>query len=162
MHDIYEGVSRYVMTVVINILLEEGACTLDYLNKRIVEIDYGPDSGNKPPTVTYDKKSVRLGMSSAVCRHFLAYFGLLIGLTVPEVGLDNPRLTMIQKAYKFYILLRKCEEVIMTRRVNAGLAANLRDFISYLNDPTEIPPPHPLPQHASKIWSCLPLVVYAI
>lgn len=135
MHDVYEGVAKYVLTLVINILLDNRVFDLPYLNGRIIEFNYGPDSDNKPPPLSYSKKSVRLRLSATECSNLLKYFGMLVGHKVPWVDVDVPHedLTKVQKAYKLYILLCKCEEIIMARRVNDGLSANLRDFVYDFN-----------------------------
>lgn len=133
MHDLYEGVAKYVMTLVVNILIREGAFQLEYLNKRLVEFNYGPDSDNKPPPITIDHQSVKLRMSSSECSHFLAYFGLLVGHKLPHFDMEEENLTNSQEAYKLYFLLCKCVEVIMARHVSEGMAAILQGYVSDMN-----------------------------
>lgn len=54
MHDILEGVARYTMTLIINSLLTKKFFTIQELNDRAKTFDYGPDTNNKPPSLSLE------------------------------------------------------------------------------------------------------------
>lgn len=130
MHDFYEGVAKYVLTEILNTLIRGKVFTLEFLNLRLAEFQYGPDSDNKPPQLSWTEGGIKIRFSASECLIFLRYFGMLVGHVVPEVDLDDPcQKSPTQLAYKLYVTLKKVEELIMTRRVSEGTAANLRVWL---------------------------------
>ena len=86
LHDVFEGVCKYDMRLIINYYIRNQTFSLPLLNNRLEFYDYGPiDKSNKPPLLTFDKKDViRLKMSGSEMAHFMKYFGLLAADLVPE------------------------------------------------------------------------------
>lgn len=134
MHDINEGISKYLITVVLNSLISEGAFDLSYLNNRLLEFNFGPDSDNKPPPLSMEKGSVKVKMSATESSHFVTYFGLLVGHKIPRFDMDDDaKLSTSQKCYHLYILLRKCVELVMARHVSEGMAVLLEEYVAKMN-----------------------------
>lgn len=140
MHDMLEGVCRYTMKVIIEGLVEKRCFTVNYLNSRIVEFDYGPDSDNKPPTIKCgNSKCVLIKMSSAECHRFVRYFGLMIGHLVDEVcnimrtdrHREVPSLIKYYEYYELYLLLRKIMDIVLTEQVYPEL---MEVFSIYIRD----------------------------
>jgi hypothetical protein len=141
MHDLLEGVCRYTMKVIIENLIEKNYLTLDYLNSRIIEFDYGPDSNNKPPTLKkISANSVQIKMSASECHRLVRYFSLMIGHLVDEV--HNRRIGGHRKVlsstnyeyYELYLLLRKIMDIILTEQVYPQLAEVLAIYIKDFNE----------------------------
>lgn len=59
MHDVYEGVHRYVMPKVINYLISKKYFSLETLNSRVRFFQYDTDERNVPPVIT--KESLKNG-----------------------------------------------------------------------------------------------------
>lgn len=92
MHDMYEGVARYTMQVVLKGLIAKNSrFTLEYLNSRIKNLRYGPDRYSKPTQIGPSKKrggNFNIRMSASEMRNFVAYFGLLVGHKVDPYDPD--------------------------------------------------------------------------
>lgn len=90
MHDMFEGVARYVMLVVLKGLIHKTNCfTLSLLNDRIKNLSYGPDSSSKPmPISAAPSNNFTIRMSASEMRTFVAYFGLMVGHRVEVVDYD--------------------------------------------------------------------------
>lgn len=86
MHDILEGVAKYVMQfVLIQCIRHLNFFTLTQLNNKIHAFEYGPDCRNQPSTFSIEhliQGNVR--QSSSEMLTFLRYFSLLVGEYVPR------------------------------------------------------------------------------
>lgn len=86
MHDLLEGVIKYDLSFLISYyVLELKLFSLEVLNNRITNFDYGPDKGSKPSILNMDhirKDTVRLSASEMMS--LVRYFGLLVGDFIPQ------------------------------------------------------------------------------
>lgn len=94
MHDLLEGVARYVMTFVINISyqyhISRSLPPIKTLKEKMLSFNYGPDSGSKPSTcLLSDSKAgaIKLKTSATEMQTLIRYFGLIAGYYIP-VGDD--------------------------------------------------------------------------
>lgn len=126
MHDILEGVSKYVIAfLILKYTRDLKYFTLQILNDRIENFDYGPDSTSKPCSLSMEhisKGNVRLSASEMLS--FLRYFGLIIGDFVPTD--DN--------YWQIYIVLRKILDLVMSTTINEASCELLKVFVSELNE----------------------------
>lgn len=84
MHDLYEGVYRYDMALIINELINNNFITLEILNERIKYFTYD-DFENIPPPVKLDHLKKRCIVFSASEMHcFVKNFRFLIGDLIPD------------------------------------------------------------------------------
>lgn len=101
MHDILEGVSKYIMTLIIIYYIRNAKYfSLSLLNERIQSFFFGPDERNKPCALSWEninQGNIRLSASEMLS--FIRYFGLIIGEFVPK---EDP----------FWKLYTKLREVI--------------------------------------------------
>ena len=86
MHDIWEGILRYIMCILILHYEEKKIFKLDFLNGRIGCYDFGlTKKGNRPPFIKHEKLvSEVLGLSASESVTFTKHFGLIIGDKVPK------------------------------------------------------------------------------
>lgn len=123
MHDLFEGVCGYSMTLIINGLLDRGYFTLEFLNRRISEFNYGYDNNSKPPILSWQSNSIHWKMSSSECMVFVNYFSILVG---DKVRIDD-------NFYALYILLREIINSVMTDSVYSELCTILKHLIAEFN-----------------------------
>ena len=136
MHDILEGVAKYTLGNVLHSLIyEEKLFTLETLNKRIQEFDYGDvEVGNRPQKITVDtckdsknkgkKTKIRIKQSAAEATCLTRYLSLIIGDLVPPKN----------KYYKLYLVLRKILDIVTSSRVTESDAYTLRDLVAKHNE----------------------------
>lgn len=85
MHDFYEGICHYSLSIMLLTLIDEHYFDLDTLNERVQNLDLGLDSGNRPPFISRDhllREKFKMSASEMNC--FVRYLGLMIGDLVPE------------------------------------------------------------------------------
>lgn len=97
MHDLLEGVCHYDLCAILNYLIfVHQYFTLETLNERVQNFNYGPDYGNKPTLITADRiREEKLKMSASEMMFFVRNFGLMIGDLV----------TANDEAWKLYTVL---------------------------------------------------------
>lgn len=126
MHDILEGVGKYVMSfLIIKYIRDLKYFTLQILNDRIDNFDYGPDSTSKPCALSMEyisKGNVRLSASEMLS--FLRYFGLLVG---DFVSTDDDY-------WQLYIVLRKIMDLLMSSMINEASCQLLKFLVAELNE----------------------------
>lgn len=127
MHDILEGVCKYVLQSFIYefIFGENKYFTLQTLNNRIQSFDYGHENSNKPPIILAHriKKKMTLKMSASEMMCVTRYFGLIIGDLIPE---DN-------KHWEMYKCLRQILNIVTSPRIIRSDAHTLQTIIAKLN-----------------------------
>ncbi|XP_043481648.1 uncharacterized protein LOC122510809 [Leptopilina heterotoma] len=86
MHDLFEGVCHYDLCAILDYLIFfRQFFTLQTLNERIQNFNYGPDYGNKPTLITRDHiRGEKLKMSASEMMFFVRNFGLMVGDLVPD------------------------------------------------------------------------------
>jgi len=86
MHDVLEGVCKYDMSFLIFYYVNDlKLFSLEVLNDRMVNFDYGPDKGSKPSVLNIEnirKHGIRQSASEMMT--LFRYFGLLIGDFIPR------------------------------------------------------------------------------
>lgn len=126
MHDILEGVGKYIMALVISKYIKRFKYfSLELLNTRLQTFAYGPDTRNKPvelSMVHINKRHIRLSSSEMLT--FIRYFSVLIGDKVPGGDMY----------WALYIKLREVLELAMATSVWVGLNAVMRDCVTQLNE----------------------------
>lgn len=79
MHDILEGVAKYVMVVVlIHYIQDVNMFSIEMLNQKIQGFSYGPDERNAPCTLAWEhinQGNIRLSASEMLT--LIRYFSLL-------------------------------------------------------------------------------------
>lgn len=84
MHDILEGVARYVMNFVVNYYLDLSLLHVNTLHEKVNAFNFGPDFGSKLCNCfVVDVKSVKVKTSAAEMLCLIRYFGLLVGYYIP-------------------------------------------------------------------------------
>lgn len=85
MHDLSEGVIKYIMSSLLVALIDECKLfTIELVNNKISSFDFGPDKGDAPVTLSIDhlrKGNVCLAASEMMT--FCRYFGIMFGDLVP-------------------------------------------------------------------------------
>lgn len=122
MHDILEGVGRYVSARIIKELILSGIITLKFLNDRIDETDFG--NYNRPPhiTVQHLKKGI-VKMSASEMSSFILFFSVLVGDKVPE---EN-------ESWSLYLLLREILLMVSARTITENTHLDLKEKIQEFN-----------------------------
>lgn len=86
MHDLYEGVMKYVMNALLITFIDKlKYFGIQLLNNKLASFDYGPDNANIPVSLSLDnlrKGNLRLTASETAV--FYRYFGIMFGDLVPQ------------------------------------------------------------------------------
>ena len=127
MHDILEGVCKYVMRAIIfAFIFKEKYFTLDYLNYRIQNFEYGRiEISNKPSIIQLHKlkNKIDLNMSASEMLCLTRYFGLIIGDRIPEED----------KWWELYVYLRQIIGIVTSSRIVLADIYALKSFVKRLN-----------------------------
>lgn len=126
MHDILEGVAKYIMSFLISKYVTHlKYFSIQVLNNKIACFDYGPDSSSKPCLLSMDHISngnMRLSASEMLI--LVRYFGLLIGEFVP----------FNEQNWILYTTLRKVIDLVLCQKVNAHTSELLKFLVGELNE----------------------------
>lgn len=122
MHDFLEGVCHYDLCPIMKELISiKGYFTLETLNDRIQNFDYGPDIGNKSSIITLEHiEREKLKMSASEMFFFVRHFGLMIGDLVPEV----------EEVWQLYIRLLHILDIVTSPFVDANSTIYLATLIA--------------------------------
>ncbi|CAG9782115.1 unnamed protein product [Diatraea saccharalis] len=125
MHDILEGVAKYVMQfVLLQCIRRFKFFTLTQLNNKIHAFEYGPDCRNQPCSFSMEnliRSNVRQSASEMLT--LLRYFGLLVGESVPR---EN-------EIWDLYLKLRIVLEIILSSAFARGTGELLQTAVKDLN-----------------------------
>lgn len=126
MHDILEGVGKYVMGLVLNKYINRFKYfTLELLNTRLKTFEYGQDSRNKPVELSMIHiQNCNIRLSASEMLTFIRYFSILIGDKIP--GGDT--------YWALYLKLREVLELAMLTSVWEGVHMVMQDCVSQLNE----------------------------
>lgn len=105
MHDIYEGILRYDMALIIQKLIQEKKFTLERLNSRIKYCCYDNTEKNICPGINKDhlsKKYIVMSAAEMIC--LTKNFSYIIGDLVPE---EN-------EVWKFYLIVAELVHILMS------------------------------------------------
>lgn len=95
--------------------------TLQTLNDRVQNFDYGFDIGNKPSIITLDHiRAEKLRLSASEMLFFVRHFGLMIGDLVPE----------IKEIWQLYFRLVQILDIITVPFVDTNLSTYLATLIA--------------------------------
>lgn len=118
MHDCAEGVGPYIMLFVIKHYLQNKFFTLNTLNFRLKNFDYGPITSNKPPLISEnDIQKSKIKASSAEMLNLVRYFSLIIGDLIPEGD----------KVWNLYLNFKQLLELLLA----PSLQRECSDLIEY-------------------------------
>lgn len=127
MHDLLEGVCMYDLRCIINTLIyTKEYFTLEFLNQRIQQFQYGPtEQSNRPPVISINRIKGKLNfiMSAAETLCLVRYFGLIIGDQVPEE----------EECWKLYKYLRQIIDILSSPRIIRSDAKRLELLIKNHN-----------------------------
>lgn len=126
MHDILEGVAKYVMCFMITKYVKDlKYFSIQVLNDKIACFDYGPDSSSKPCLLSMDHISNRnMRLSASEMLTMVRYFALLIGDYVPS----NDQYWIL------YTTLRKVIDLVLCHKVNLDTSELLKCLVGELNE----------------------------
>jgi len=126
MHDLLEGVCKFDMAFLLNYYIYElNIFSLQILNERMINFDYGPDSSSKRPVLNIEnirKNNIRLSASEMLV--LVRYFGLLIGDFVPK---NDP-------VWHLYILLRQILDLVTSMSLQIDSCELLKILIAEHHD----------------------------
>lgn len=122
MHDILEGVCHYDFCAILEELISvKEYFTLQTLNDRIQNFDYGFDVGDKPSVIILDNiRAQKLKMSASEMLFFVRHFGLMIGDLVPEE----------EEVWQLYIRLIQILDIVTAPFVSTDLITYLTTLIA--------------------------------
>ncbi|XP_022164877.1 uncharacterized protein LOC111029935, partial [Myzus persicae] len=126
MHDLLEGVCKYDMAFLVFYYVNDlKLFSLEVLNDRMVNFDYGPDNGNKPSVLNIEniRKHI-IRQSASEMMTLVRYFGLLIGDFIPR---NDP-------VWYLYILLRQILDLITSSSLQKGSCELLQTLIAEHHD----------------------------
>jgi hypothetical protein len=86
MHDLFEGVANYDISVILIYILDNNFLSIDHLNHRIQHFDfYGVNLQNKPPIIKMNRlKCSDLGFSASEMYNLILCLPLAIGDLIPS------------------------------------------------------------------------------
>lgn len=127
MHDIFLGVCKYgICQVILFYITYTGYFTLDFLNYRKQNFDYGSiEIGNMslPIKLEHIKKNI-IHMSARETWCFITFFPLIIGDLIPEND----------EVWKYVITLSKLVDILLLPRISEDLIVHLNSLISEHNE----------------------------
>lgn len=129
MHDYLEGVCVYVLSTILYTFIfekEKKYFTLEDLNNRIRNFDFGSENSNKPPLIKVKqvKKKLNMKFSASEILCLVRYWGLIIG-------------NLIKKSDEHWNLfknLRRILDILMSPRLIRTDVEVLKRLIKNLND----------------------------
>ncbi|CAH2091397.1 unnamed protein product [Euphydryas editha] len=126
MHDILEGVAKYVMCFLLSMYIRDlKYFPLQVLNDRISCFDYGPDNSSKPCALSMEDISHdKLRLSASEMLTFLRYFGLLIGDFLPTN----------EQYWILYTTLRKIVDLVTCQKITSETCDLLQCLIAEFNE----------------------------
>lgn len=126
MHDILEGVGKYVMGLVLSKYINRFKYfSLELLNIRLETFSYGQDSRNKPVQLSMIHiKDCNVRLSASEMLTLIRYFSVLIGDKIPGGDMY----------WALYLKLREVLEIVMLTSVWEGLHMVMQDSVTQLNE----------------------------
>lgn len=125
MHDVFEGVGKYILGFVLKSLIKDGLLSLDTLNNRLHSFDFGPDNSAKPVAMTLEhirRESIKQTASGTA--NLIRYLGVLIGHLVPEGHV----------VWSLYQVLHQLVSLVMDPYADKNSAECLRIAVEELNN----------------------------
>ena len=127
MHDLYEGIIRYILCFLILLFIKLKYFKLAEFNGILGGSDYGlTDNNNRPNFLKPEKlESNTLGMSASEANTFTKHFGLLIGHKIP---INEPNWELYKTLIEFLSLIESriiTENIIQKTKVTAQRLCSL-------------------------------------
>lgn len=132
MHDLAKGVIVYDLVLILKHFITSKithnniTITLEFLNDRINNHDFGPiDSSSRPLGITYDElfKRGTLRMTASETLTFTTHLGLIIGDAVPP---DDPH-------WELYLYLRQILDIVYAPSICKENLEKLSSLVEYHN-----------------------------
>lgn len=106
MHDLFEGVCRYDMALIIQYFIKQKHFTLDMLNSRMKYFTYDPSEKNVPPGIKNEHlKNGCIVLSSSEMSCLVRNFRFLVGADCIPKG---------NKVWHFYLILFDIIQILLT------------------------------------------------
>lgn len=124
MHDLNEGVMKYVMSEIIVALVDRAKYfSMQLLNNKLASFDYGPDRADIPVSLSIEQlRKGNLRLSSSEMATFCRYFGIMFGDLVPRGD----------KYWALYIQLMLLLDVVMSPIVRPETTTYVQYMVSIL------------------------------
>lgn len=121
MHDLFEGIHRYEMAVIIENFIERNLFTLDNLNSRIKYFVYDNLDRNKPTKIKDEHiRNKCIIMSSAEMLSLVLNFRFIIGNIIPD---NDP-------IWHFYLKLLQITEILISDSIADTVSELLENLIT--------------------------------
>ena len=119
MHDILEGVAKYDLSLILYHLISKEYFSLEQLNYRIINFEYGPTVTNKPAPIAHDELlNCKIRMSANEMLTFIQCLDPMVGYFVPSH--DRP--------WHLFLILKEIVDIFMCR----DLPLNTLDLLDRL------------------------------
>lgn len=125
MHDLFEGVYRYDMALIIQHFIRQKYFSLTTLNSRIKYFSFNNFQQNKPPLVTKEHLAngcIIFSASEMLC--LLRNFNIIIGDLIPN---EN-------QVWQFYLLLKEINDIVTFTEISNNTLQYLKYLISEHHD----------------------------
>lgn len=122
MHDLFEGICRYEIPKILNILINETHFfSLEILNARLQHFDMQKEFGKNKPISIPEKalKSQHLVISASEMVFLIENLGILIGDLI----------TINHEAWELYLLLREIVEIVMNPSITKTMTQLLETLL---------------------------------
>lgn len=120
MHDLFEGIHRYEMALIVANFVERDFFTLNYLNNRIQYFLYDNLDRNKPTEIKHNHIANKcIIMSAAEMLSLVVNFRFIIGDVVPH---NDP-------VWQFYLKLLEITEILIADSITEPLSRFLENLI---------------------------------
>lgn len=122
MHDLLEGVGRYVVEFVLSFFVHLDIVSLSAIQNGIQSFNFGPDSSSRPVNAISGTKSsgIKIKSSASEMTNIIRYLGLIVGPYIPE---DH-------EVWELFLLLRQLLDRLL---VQNEVILNRTDFqVSHL------------------------------
>lgn len=121
MHDLFEGVCKYVMgNILYHLIFVEKIFTVEAFNSKIQNFDFKFESKNKPPVLSSEdirNKKIKMSASEMIC--FCRYICIICGDLIP-VG---------NEVWSLYLLLKQIISIITSTNMNSPKIIELTKLI---------------------------------
>lgn len=120
MHDIYEGICRYELGIILKYFIDKKLFSLQFLNEKIKFFNFGMYERNRVPLIkTEHIKKCHIIMSAAEMACLVRYLGFIIGDKIPE---NDP-------VWEVFLLLKQIVSVVTSRTIQESTPKLLKSLI---------------------------------
>ena len=140
MHDVFLGICRRDIALLIKGLIKSTDLSLDKINYKLKNYNYGPDHGDKPPPITeIQLKKKNVSMYASEMLTFIKHLPLIIGNDIPKKN----------KYWEWFLTLRKLIDCFLARTISKCVELEIEELVFfYLRQRRELfPNEKNLPKH---------------